>query len=101
MLDQVLRNLQRNADHDLAIMKPGRRYYVVTCDILLKLKAVLRGGRADVVLVHGDTTSCFTALACSIRRFHYGACGGGASHRRHYTVPWARGVQSSGRGYCR
>ena len=37
----------------------------VTCDVLLKLKAVLEDEKPDVVLVHGDTTTSFAAaLAC-------------------------------------
>ena len=56
MLDQVLRVFDVTPDHDLAIMKPGQTLFDVTCDVLLKLRAVLEGERPDVVLVHGDTT---------------------------------------------
>ena len=65
MLDQVLRVFDVTPDHDLAIMKPGQTLFDVTCDVLLKLRAVLEGERPDVVLVHGDTTTSFAAaLAC-------------------------------------
>ncbi len=65
MLDQVLRVFDVTPDHDLAIMKPGQTLFDVTCDVLLKLKAVLEDERPDVVLVHGDTTTSFAAaLAC-------------------------------------
>ena len=65
MLDQVLRVFNVTPDHDLAIMKPGQTLFDVTCDVLLKLKAVLEEERPDVVLVHGDTTTSFAAaLAC-------------------------------------
>lgn len=40
-------------DSDLAIMKPGQTLFDVTCDDLLKLKAVLEDKRPDVVFVHG------------------------------------------------
>ena len=56
MLDQVLRVFDVTPDHDLAIMKPGQTLFDVTCDVLLKLKAVLEDEKPDVVLVHGDTT---------------------------------------------
>ena len=65
MLDQVLRVFSVVPDHDLAIMKPGQTLFDVTCDVLLKLKAVLEEEGPDVVLVHGDTTTSFAAaLAC-------------------------------------
>ena len=65
MLDQVLRVFGVTPDHDLAIMKPGQTLFDVTCDVLLKLKAVLEEEGPDVVLVHGDTTTSFAAaLAC-------------------------------------
>lgn len=65
MLDQVLRVFGVTPDHDLAIMKPGQTLFDVTCDVLLKLKAVLEDEKPDVVLVHGDTTTSFAAaLAC-------------------------------------
>lgn len=65
MLEQVLRVFGVEPDHDLAIMRPGQTLFDVTCDVLLKLKAVLEGERPDVVLVHGDTTTSFAAaLAC-------------------------------------
>ena len=61
MLDQVLRVFGVTPDHDLAIMKPGQTLFDVTCDVLLKLKAVLEEEGPDVVLVHGDTTTSFAA----------------------------------------
>ena len=65
MLDQVLRVFGVVPDHDLAIMRPGQTLFDVTCDVLLKIKAVLEEEKPDVVLVHGDTSTTFvTALAC-------------------------------------
>jgi len=43
MLYQVLRVFDVTPDHDLAIMKPGQTLFDVTCDVLLKLKAVVAG----------------------------------------------------------
>lgn len=45
MLDQVLRVFDVTPDQDLAIMKPGQTLFDVTCDVLLKLKAVLEDER--------------------------------------------------------
>lgn len=65
MLEQVLRVFGVEPDHDLAVMRPGQTLFDVTCDVLLRLKAVLEGDKPDVVLVHGDTTTSFAAaLAC-------------------------------------
>ena len=65
MLNQVLRVFGVVPDHDLAIMKPGQTLFDVTCDVLLRIKAVLEEEKPDVALVHGDTTTSFAAaLAC-------------------------------------
>ena len=65
MLDQELRVFDVNPDHYLAIMKPDQTLFDVTCDVLVKLKAVLEDEKRDVLLFHGDTTTSFVvALAC-------------------------------------
>ncbi len=65
MLEQVLRVFNVEPDYDLAVMKPGQTLFDITCDVLLRLKAVLEEERPDCVLVHGDTTTSFAAaLAC-------------------------------------
>ena len=61
MLDQVLSVFGIVPEHDLAIMKPGQTLFDITSDVLLKIQAVLAEERADVVLVHGDTTTSFAA----------------------------------------
>ncbi len=50
MLDQKCCASGVTPDHDLAIMKPGQTLFDVTCDVLLKLKAVLEDEKPDVVL---------------------------------------------------
>ncbi len=88
MLDQVLRVFDVAPDHDLAIMKPGRTLFDVTCDVLLKLKAVLEAKRPDVVLVHGDTTTSFAvALACFYLQIPVGHVEAGLRTRDIYS-PW-------------
>ncbi len=61
MLDQVLQLFEINPDYDLNIMKPGQDLYDVTASALLGIREVLRECCPDIVLVHGDTTTCFAA----------------------------------------
>jgi UDP-N-acetylglucosamine 2-epimerase (non-hydrolysing) len=61
MLDQVLDLFDIVPDYDLNIMKPGQDLYDVTSRTLLGLRDVLIDARPDIVLVHGDTTTCFAA----------------------------------------
>lgn len=88
MLDQVLRVFGVVPDHDLAIMKPGQTLFDITCDVLLKFKAVLEGERPDVVLVHGDTTTSFAAaLACFYLQIPVGHVEAGL-RTRNLCSPW-------------
>ena len=65
MLDQVLSTFRVVPDHDLSVMKDGQTLFDITASILQGMKEVLRTERPDVVLVHGDTQTAFTAaLAC-------------------------------------
>lgn len=61
MLDQVLELFKIKPDFDLNIMKPGQDLYDVTSNALLGMRDVLRDCKPDMVLVHGDTTTCFAA----------------------------------------
>jgi len=61
MLDQVLELFEIKPDYDLNIMKPGQDLYDVTSNALLGMREVLRECKPDIVLVHGDTTTCFAA----------------------------------------
>lgn len=67
MLDQVLDLFEIKPDFDLNIMKAGQDLTDITANILLSLRGVLREGRYDWVLVHGDTT---TTLAASLAAFY-------------------------------
>ena len=65
MLDQVLERFGVVPDCDLAIMKEKQTLFDITTAILTKLQPVLDEAKPDVVLVHGDTSSAFSAaLAC-------------------------------------
>lgn len=61
MLDQVLEVFDITPDHDLAVMAQGQDLFDVTSKVLLGMRGVLREERPDVVLVHGDTTTCMAA----------------------------------------
>lgn len=61
MLDQVLDLFGIVPDHDLNLMKPGQDLFDITASVLVSLRDVLRQERPDMVLVHGDTTTCFAA----------------------------------------
>ncbi|MEW6183127.1 MAG: UDP-N-acetylglucosamine 2-epimerase (non-hydrolyzing) [Bacillota bacterium] len=61
MLDQVLALFGIVPRYDLNIMQEGQTLFGVTVRALNGLERVLREVRPDVVLVHGDTTTTFTA----------------------------------------
>ncbi len=61
MLDSVLELFDIKPDFDLDIMQPGQDLFDVTSKCLLGLRDVMRTNRPDMVLVHGDTTTCFAS----------------------------------------
>ncbi len=61
MLDAVTALFGVKADYDLNIMKPAQTLQSITADILAGMTKVLREDRPDLVLVHGDTSTCFVA----------------------------------------
>lgn len=61
MLDQVLEIFEVVPDYDLNIMQSRQTLEHITTKSLEGLSAVFEEVRPDVVLVHGDTTTCFAA----------------------------------------
>ncbi len=61
MLDQVLELFEITPDCDLDLMTPGQDLFDITSKSLLGLRDAYRQEKPDIVLVHGDTTTCFTA----------------------------------------
>ena len=59
MLDQVLDLFAIIPDYDLDIMQDNQNLFDVTSRVLLGLRGVLRAEEPDLVLVQGDTTTCF------------------------------------------
>lgn len=61
MLDQVLALFGIAADHDLDVMTPNQTLDALTARILAGTAGVIANERPDLVLVQGDTTTCFAA----------------------------------------
>lgn len=61
MLDQVLKLFGIEPDIDLNIMQAGQDLYDVTARVLLGMRDALKQLQPDILLVHGDTTTCFAA----------------------------------------
>ncbi|MBX6392686.1 MAG: UDP-N-acetylglucosamine 2-epimerase (non-hydrolyzing) [Burkholderiales bacterium] len=88
MLDQVLQVFDIAPDYDLNLMRPEQTLHDITCAVLTGLRDVLRQSRPDVVLVHGDTTTTFTAaLAAFYERIPVGHVEAGLRTRNLY-APW-------------
>jgi len=74
MLDQVLDFFRIKPDYDLKVMAPNQDLSDVTSKILLGIRDIIKNEfTPDVILVHGDTTSCFaTSLAAFYQQIPIG-----------------------------
>lgn len=73
MLDTVLNIFNVNPDYNLSIMKQKQNLFDITTGILEGINEVLDIEKPDVVLVHGDTTTTFSAaLACFYKQIDIG-----------------------------
>lgn len=61
MLDQVLKVFSIVPDYDLNIMKVNQSLSDITVEVLKGIETVFINERPDMVLVHGDTTTSFSA----------------------------------------
>lgn len=61
MLDSVLDIFKISADYDLNIMQPRQTLSTITSKVLLGLEDVFEKAKPDIVLVHGDTSTTFSA----------------------------------------
>ena len=65
MLDSALAAFHVQPDYDLSIMEPGQTLYAITTNVMNRIRSVLEREKPDLVLVHGDTSTSFSAaLAC-------------------------------------
>ena len=73
MLEQCLRTFQVTADYDLSVMREKQTLFDITTLLLNRIREVLEKERPDIVLVHGDTSTTFSAsLACFYLRIPVG-----------------------------
>ncbi len=61
MLDQVLDLFELTPDYDLNIMKQNQTLAMITSSVIAGLDEVFEKEKPDLVLVHGDTTTTFSA----------------------------------------
>ncbi|MFP4501968.1 MAG: non-hydrolyzing UDP-N-acetylglucosamine 2-epimerase [Candidatus Hydrogenedentota bacterium] len=61
LLDQVIALFSLPVHHDLDVMRPGQSIFDVTASVLRGLRGVLEEEAPEAVLIHGDTTTSFTA----------------------------------------
>ena len=88
MLDQVLKLFEIKPDFDLKVMKPGQGLTEITAAVLTGLKPVLEEFEPDLLLVHGDTTTTFSAsLAAYYRQIPVGHVEAGLRTGNIYS-PW-------------
>lgn len=73
MLDHVLQLFEIKVDYDLNLMRAGQDLYDVTSGTLLGLRNIFQDFNPNLVLVHGDTTTCFsTTLAAFYQQIPVG-----------------------------
>ena len=73
MLRDVLRVFEIVPDYDLSVMEDGQSLTHITASVLQGLGKILDEVRPDMVLVHGDTSTAFSAaLACFYREIDVG-----------------------------
>ncbi len=68
MLDSVMAEFGVIADYDLDVMKPSQTPSSVASEVLRLLDPVLESEEPDLVLVHGDTTTSFSAALTAFHR---------------------------------
>lgn len=88
MLDQVLRIFDIKPHYDLNIMQERQTLEQITVRVLDGLSGVFDSEKPDVVLVHGDTSTCFVAaLAAFYRKIPVGHVEAGLRTFDKYS-PW-------------
>ena len=61
LLDQVTELFEIEVDYELNIMQSSQGLNEITSKIIIKLDKVLEESEPDLVIVHGDTTTCMAA----------------------------------------
>ena len=68
LLDQVLELFEIVPEYDLNIMKQNQSLDYITSEVLVKVGKVLDDVKPDILLVHGDTTTTFSAALSAFYR---------------------------------
>lgn len=68
MLKQVLDSFELEVDVDLQVMTQGQTLNGLSQQLLIHLDACYERLQPDIVLVHGDTTTCFIAALAAFNR---------------------------------
>ena len=88
MLDQVLALFEIVPDYDLSLMRPGQTLTELTQNVLSGMERVFREWMPHMLLVHGDTTTTFSAsLAAYYQRIPVGHVEAGLRTGDIYS-PW-------------
>lgn len=88
MLDQVLDIFGIDPDFDLNVMKKGQDLYDITTNVLLGMREIFREFKPDIMLVHGDTSTTFSAsLAAFYSKIKIGHVEAGLRTHNIYS-PW-------------
>jgi UDP-N-acetylglucosamine 2-epimerase (non-hydrolysing) len=96
MLDQVLTLFGVVPGYDLDIMRLNQTLGEITRSVVMGLEAVIEDFKPDVVLVHGDTTSSFSAaLAAFYCRIPIGHVDAGLPLARAQLVKLDQAIQAA------
>ncbi|HLX60857.1 MAG TPA: UDP-N-acetylglucosamine 2-epimerase (non-hydrolyzing) [Planctomycetota bacterium] len=88
MLDQALAMFDLMPDIDLNLMTPGQDLAGLTARIVIGVRDTIRQAKPDIVLVHGDTTTCLaSALAAFYERVPVGHVEAGL-RTYDFDAPW-------------
>lgn len=88
MLDQVLELFELVPDYDMNVMKPGQSLNELAANVLTGIRPILQEFKPDTVLVHGDTSTTFTAtLAAYYEQIDVGHVEAGLRTGNLYS-PW-------------
>ncbi len=98
MLDQVLKLFDITPDYDLGLMRPRQSLADITAGVLQGMESILEGARPDLVLVHGDTTTTFSAsLAAYYQQIPVGHIEAGLRTGNIYS-PWPEEINRKATG---
>ncbi len=65
MVSQIFDFFKIKENYNLSIMRPNQTIGHITSTILNKLPDVIEKSRPEILIVHGDTTTSFTAALCA------------------------------------